>query len=121
MKQNLYSNIPVNLSEELFTVLAESSGTRIERIVSDGHASTAGFWYDQEENEWIMLVCGSAVLSIENESGIQRIELKPGDYLLIPAHLRHRVESTSQTEKTIWLAVFYSPPAAPGDTEVRRE
>ena len=80
---------------------------KIERIVSDGHASPEGFWYDQEQNEWVLLVAGSAVLSIEKETGIEQIELVPGDYLLIPAHQRHRVESTSKTEKTIWLAVFY--------------
>ncbi len=107
MKTNLFSNIPVNLPEELFSVLAESEHVKVERIVSDGHASPEGFWYDQAQNEWVLLVSGSAVLSVEMESGIERIELKPGDYLLITARQRHRVESTSATEKTIWLAIFY--------------
>jgi cupin 2 domain-containing protein len=107
MKENLFHQIPGELAEELVTVLAQNGYVKIERIVSDGHASPEGFWYDQAENEWVMLISGSAVLSIEKESGIEQLELKPGDYLLLPAHQRHRVESTSQTEKTIWLAVYY--------------
>ena len=107
MKSSLFTGIPDALPEELITVLAESPAVRIERIVSDGHASPEGFWYDQEENEWVLLVSGSAVLSIEKQAGIEQIELLPGDHLLLPARQRHRVESTSQTEKTIWLAVHY--------------
>ena len=113
MKRSLFDEIPDKVSEELFSVLAESAGMKIERIVSDGHASPEGFWYDQEENEWVLLISGSAVLTVEN----QQVKLYPGDHLLIPAHQRHRVESTSPTEKTIWLAVFYSPPASLEDTE----
>ncbi len=104
---NLFGRIPENLPDELFSVLAEKENVRIERIVSDGHASPEGFWYDQERNEWVLLVSGSAMLSIENETGIERVELTPGDHLLIPAHRRHRVEATSAAEKTVWLAVFY--------------
>ena len=107
MTQNLYKNIPFELPEELVEHLAGREDLRIERIVSDGHSSPEGFWYDQEQHEWVLLVSGSAILSIETDSGIERIELTPGDYLLIPAHRRHRVESTSSTEKTLWLAVFY--------------
>ena len=104
---NLFGRIPENLPGELFTVLAENENARIERIVSDGHASPEGFWYDQEQDEWVLLVSGSAVLSIEYETGIGRVELAPGDHLLVPAHRRHRVEATSATEKTVWLAVFH--------------
>jgi len=103
MKRSLFSDIPVELPEELLTVLAERADVKIERIVSDGHASPEGFWYDQERAEWVLLVSGSAVLTV----GSKRVELTVGDHLLIPAHQRHRVESTSQTEKTIWLAVYY--------------
>ncbi|WP_372807377.1 cupin domain-containing protein [Pontiella sp.] len=103
MKSNLHKNIPETLPDELVEILAEKPGVRIERIVSDGHASPAGFWYDQEQDEWVLLVAGSAVLEFENET----VALNPGDHLLIPAHRRHRVAATSSTEKTIWLAVFY--------------
>lgn len=107
MKNNLHENLPAELPDELFTVLAEGSNVKIERIVSDGHASPEEFWYDQEQNEWVLLISGSAVLAIEQDTGIERVELVPGDYLLLPAHQRHRVESTSHSEKTIWLAVYY--------------
>lgn len=104
MKRSLFQEIPSDLPEELITVLAESKSVKIERIVSDGHASPDDFWYDQEQNEWVMLVAGSAVLEFED----RKQELKPGDHLLIPAHQRHRVESTSPTEKTVWLAAFFN-------------
>jgi len=100
---NLFEDIPEKLPEELMTVLAEDSSVRIERIVSDGHASPDGFWYDQEAHEWVVVLKGSAVL--EFEDGL--VELNPGDHLLIPARRRHRVKATSHHEKTIWLAVFY--------------
>ena len=107
MKRNLFENIPGELPEELISVLTQSEHVKIERIVSDGQSSPEDFWYDQEQNEWVLLISGSAVLSIEKNSGIEQVELAPGDHLLIPAHQHHRVESTSQTEKTIWLAVHY--------------
>ncbi len=101
--KNLFQDIPDPLPEELVSILAENDRVKIERIVSDGHASPEGFWYDQEQNEWVMLLSGAALLTVED----QYIELRPGDHLLIPAHQRHRIESTSTTEKTIWLAVFF--------------
>lgn len=107
MKRNLFDNIPGELPEELFTVLAENENVKIERIVSEGQASPKDFRYDLEQNEWVLLISGSATLSIERAEGIEKVELKPGDHLLIPAHQRHWVESTSETEKTIWLAVFF--------------
>ena len=107
MKQNLYGSIPEELPEELITVLEESGQVRIERIVSTGHASPDDFWYDQEQNEWVLLLSGSAILSIEQDGAVSRMELAPGDHLLLPAHQRHRVESTSTDEKTVWLAVHY--------------
>ncbi|MEE9368527.1 MAG: cupin domain-containing protein [Pontiella sp.] len=100
---NLFADIPDKLPEELTSVLTDSGHVRIDRIVSDGQASPEGFWYDQEQNEWVLLISGSAVLTIEDKL----VELNPGDHLLIPAHQRHRIESTSTIEKTIWLAVFY--------------
>ena len=102
MKKNVFDEIPANLPAELISVLAENEGVRVERIVSDGHSSDAGFWYDQAEDEWVLLLAGSAVLLVEDK----RVELGVGNHLFIPAHQRHRVESTSLTEKTIWLAVF---------------
>ena len=114
---NLFENIPSDLPQEIVATLAESEGARIERIVSDGHASPNGFWYDQDENEWVLLVAGRAELLLETAEGVQRVELAPGDHLLIPARQRHRVESTSSTEKTIWLAVHFQSPALLENTE----
>ena len=107
MKRNLFENIPGELPEELFTTLVENKNVKIERIVSVGHASPEGFWYDQEQNEWVLLVSGSAVLSIEKDSGVEQVELNPGDHLQISARQRHRVESTSNSGKTVWIAVHY--------------
>ena len=99
---NLFS-IPTDLPEELTKVLEESSNVRIERIVSHGQASPANFWYDQIENEWVIVLQGAARLRFEDSE----LEMGPGDYVFIQAGRRHRVEWTSEEEKTIWLAVFY--------------
>ncbi|MCW8957265.1 MAG: cupin domain-containing protein [Gammaproteobacteria bacterium] len=104
MANNLYDAIPQQLPAELAQVLLEHKSLRIERIVSQGHASEPGFWYDQDEHEWVLLVQGEA--SIEFDSG-EVVSLVQGGYLLIPAHTKHRVKSTSLQQKTIWLAIFY--------------
>ena len=107
MKRNLYTDIPANLPEELITTLVQSRHVRVERIVSDGHSSPEDFWYDQKQDEWVLLLSGSAVLSFEENQAESQEELTPGDYLFITAHRRHRVESTSADEKTVWLAVHF--------------
>ncbi|WP_234734271.1 cupin domain-containing protein [Tellurirhabdus bombi] len=102
---NLLSFIPYILPDELFEEIVSTKNVRIERIISKGHASPEGFWYDQEENEWVMLVKGEAALQIEGQE--ERIILQEGMYFTIPAHLKHRVEWTKEGTETIWLAVFY--------------
>lgn len=104
-KENIFDGIPPVLGKELFQTLAESSTVRVERIVSDGHATPEGEWYDQGWDEWVILISGSATLLINGESNLQ--VLKPGDHLMIPAGCRHRVESTTAGQKTIWLAVHF--------------
>lgn len=107
---NLFESIPSALPEELVEVLAGSDGhARIVRIVSRGHASPDGFWYDQEEHEWVALLSGSAVMSFEDTvSGeVTSVSLVPGDWIEIPARTRHRVESTSTEEPAVWLAVHW--------------
>ncbi len=103
MTSNIFTDLPTNLPDELFTTLLEADNLRIERIVSHGHASPEGFWYDQDQHEWIVVLQGAARLSIDVESK----EMKPGDCIHIPAHQRHRVEWTTPDEPTVWLAVFY--------------
>ena len=102
---NLFTDLPAGLSEELVDILAETQDVRIERIVSTGHASPEGFWYDQDEAEWVVVLKGEAGLWFEGEEEPQH--LKPGDHLLIPAHAKHRVQWTSSAEPTVWLAVFF--------------
>ena len=104
---NLFANIPADLStspEELFETHLESSGdVKIERIVSYGHSTPPGQWYDQSWDEWVLLVSGSATLVFEGDK--PSVEMKPGDYLLLPAGLRHRVACTDPEIESIWLAV----------------
>ena len=104
---NLYTEIPENLPDELIETLAEGQGNfRIERIVSRQHASPPDFWYDQESIEWVVLLKGSAQLRFADEDKPR--ELLPGDWIEIPANQKHRVDSTSRTEDTIWLAVHFA-------------
>ena len=103
MTSNLFTDLRSNLPDELFATLLEADNLRIERIVSRGHASPEGFWYNQDQHEWVVVLQGAARLSIDGESK----ELNPGDYINIPAHQKHRVEWTTPYEPTVWLAVFY--------------
>jgi cupin 2 domain-containing protein len=105
-RANLLADLPTILPEEMITVLAMNPQVRIERIVSTGQCSKPGFWYDQDEHEWVALLKGQARLLFEDEE--EPINMRPGDHVLIPAHRRHRVEWTAPDEPTVWLAVFYS-------------
>lgn len=100
---NLFADLPGRLPEELFTTLLASDSLRIERIVSFGHASPEGFWFDQQQHEWVVLLQGAARLRLEDGE----VELAPGSFLNIPAHRRHRVEWTTPDEPTVWLAIYY--------------
>ena len=102
---NIFSDIPQSLPDELIETLTEGESVRIKRIVSRGHASPEGFWYDQVDNEWIMLLSGSAAVEIE---GRGEVALSAGDYLLLPAHCRHRVNRTDSDADTVWLAVYFN-------------
>ena len=102
---NIFTNIPDQIPEELFQTLAETSGVKIERIISHGQASPEGFWYDQGQDEWVLLLQGSATLRFQDSE--QTLTLEPGDYITIPAHQKHRVESTDPDTPTIWLAIHY--------------
>ncbi len=104
-KGNIYSDVPDRAPEEIIEILADSGKVRIERIISDAHSSPEGSWYDQDENEWVLLLEGSAGLRFDGSGEL--LILKPGDWVDIAAHLRHRVEWTDPKQKTVWLAVFY--------------
>ena len=104
--QNIFKNIPPNLPFELIENIAGDAGSvKIERIVSRGHASPPGFWYDQDKNEFVILLKGKAGLRFKDRDKI--FKLRPGDYVNIPAHTIHRVEWTSAEEDTVWLTFHY--------------
>lgn len=102
---NLFSAIPTELPDELSEILVARNAMRIERIVSRGHSSPPGFWYDQEDNEWVLVLTGRARLRFAADAGL--VELGVGDCLEIAAHRKHRVEWTDPDQDTIWLAVFF--------------
>lgn len=103
---NVYSGLPESKpADEIFEELVHSDTVTIERIISEGQASPEGFWYDQDKDEWVILLSGSAGLQFEGSD--EAIVLKPGDWINIPAHVKHRVDWTDPTERTIWLAVHY--------------
>ena len=102
---NLFADLPRHLPEEMVTTLLEAANVRIEQIVSHGHASPEGFWFDQDRHEWVVVLMGGARLRFEGHE--QPVEMRPGDFVNIPAHKKHRVEWTTPDEPTIWLAVHY--------------
>ena len=102
--KNLLRNIPENLPNELFQTLVLSDPVHIERIVSKGHSTPLGEWYDQDKNELVLLLKGAARLEFADGD---ETEMTPGDCLEIPAHRKHRVAWTTPETETIWLAIHY--------------
>ena len=106
---DLFADLPAAASDERFESLLARPGVRIMRIVSTGQATPDGEWYDQDGDEWVVVLRGSAGVLIEGDS--EPRELGPGAYLHLPAHCRHRVAWTSAGEPTVWLAIHIEPPA----------
>ncbi|TVZ41192.1 cupin 2 domain-containing protein [Alteromonadaceae bacterium 2753L.S.0a.02] len=105
MKHTLFGEIPDNLPHEQFQEIIAAKAVRIERILSRGHSSPATGWYDQAEHEWVILLQGAARLGFCTG---ETLDLKPGDYVNIPAHCKHKVTWTDPEQTSVWLAVFYS-------------
>lgn len=107
---NLFADVPAELPQEQFATILQSPHLRIERILSRGHTAPAdpAAWFDQESDEWVALLEGEATLAFPDRPPI---ELHKGDWLLIPAHQRHRVTRTSSKETCIWLAVHITSAA----------
>ncbi|MBT8148018.1 MAG: cupin domain-containing protein [Gammaproteobacteria bacterium] len=101
---NLFEQLPADLKEEAFDKLLENGQLKVERIVSKGHCSPPDFWYDQEQDEWVLLLKGAAIVRVDGEGDHH---LEPGSFLKLPAHKRHRVQWTSPDTETIWLAIHY--------------
>jgi len=101
---NIFDDIPDQLESELFNQLLQTDSVRIERIVSKGHTSPESGWYDQDENEWVVVLQGSGEILFEDS---EKILLHPGDHFNISAHRKHKVTWTDPDETTVWLAIFH--------------
>jgi cupin 2 domain-containing protein len=106
MIKNLFTHLTRASDGEVIETLLQTDALKLERIVSTGQATPLGQWYDQDRDEWVVLLSGSAGLLFEGEQNIR--VLRPGDHLLIPAHVRHRVEWTEAGAETVWLALHYT-------------
>jgi len=103
---NILNDIPSAIGTEHFETLADTPNVRIERIVSTGQTTPDDQWYDQPHDEWVMVVQGAARLIIADRT--EELALSPGDWVLLPAHCRHRVSWTDPTTQTVWLAVHFA-------------
>ncbi len=101
---NIFELLPGPLERESFSDLVRHEHVRIERILSKGHTSPDEGWYDQDENEWVIVLEGSGRILFEEGT---EVLLNTGDYLNIPAHSKHKVKWTDPDTVTVWLAVFY--------------
>jgi len=104
--KNIFTEIPTQLPEELCSCLVQNAQLHIERIVSRGHQTAPGQWYDQDHDEWVLLIQGAAILAFD--AALPDKKLQAGDYCLIPAHCKHRVAWTHPDMDSIWLAVHYN-------------
>ncbi len=101
--KNIFANIPKQFDNELFDELLQSENIRIERIVSKGHTSPRSGWYDQHDDEWVLVLKGEATIQFESH----QVKLQAGSFINIPAHTRHKVSWTHPDQETIWLAIHY--------------
>lgn len=102
--KNIYADIPTKLPSELFQTILEAKNIKIERIISLGHTTPTNKWYDQDQDEWVLVIQGKAKIRLEN-GDIKALDT--GDYLWIPAHQKHQVIWTPKNQKTIWLAIHF--------------
>lgn len=109
MLTNLFDRLPAASANEDFQEILRQDGARIERIVSTGQSTPEDAPYDQDHDEWVLLLLGAAGLWVEGDG---ERELRPGDHLLIPAHRRHRVTWTAKGAATVWLAIHFDAPSA---------
>ena len=103
-KANLFSDIPEVIEEELFDLIAQKDSVHIERIVSHGHTSPKDGWFEQDKDEWVVLLKGAAKIEFVSEKPIVMV---PGDHINIAAHQKHKVVWTAPGVDTVWLAIHY--------------
>jgi len=102
--KNIFDNFPKNDDREFIEEILSTKDFKLERIISEGHISPPNYWYDQDKNEFVLLLKGKAELSFDNG---EKYELNPGDYMIINAHQKHRVDWTDPNQKTFWLTILY--------------
>lgn len=102
--KNIFESIPDNLDKEISEKLIQNKDIKIERIISKGHTSPESGWYDQAQNEWVIILKGEAIISFETE---EEVILGVGHYINIPAKTKHKVSWTNPETETIWLAIHY--------------
>ena len=103
-RANIFESITGGAEGEVVDILVKNKNVSIERIVSRGHTSPAIGWYDQKRDEWVLVLKGAAIISFTDDSDI---DMKVGDFVLIPAHKKHRVKWTDSKTETVWLAIHY--------------
>ncbi len=102
--KNIFADIPSDLTTEVFESLVDSDKVKVERIISKGHSSPQSGWYDQDTNEWVIVLKGEAIILFDDQ---RSYHLKVGDHLKIKTHQKHKVSWTAADVETIWLAVHY--------------
>jgi len=101
---SIFDDMPKDLTAESFATLAQKGDVKIERIVSQGHSSPESGWYDQTQDEWVIVLQGEAIISFEDD---ENVHLGIGDHILISAHTKHKVSWTTPKIETIWIAVHF--------------
>jgi len=102
--ENIFESIPEIIDDEVIDLLVHNEKVKIERIISKGHTSPATGWYDQENDEWVLVLKGAAIIAFDIGDDIN---LETGDYVHIPAHTKHKVKWTDPAAETVWLAVYF--------------
>lgn len=83
---------------ESFQTLLEHKNIKIQKILSCDYKN--GHWYEQAEDEWVVLLQGEATLEYSDSTQ----KLSSGDFIFIPRTTKHRVVHTSKD--ALWLALF---------------
>lgn len=104
-KKSIFVHDANDFSKEQFFSLINNPSFLLEKIVSNGQSSPENEWYDQDRAEWVILLSGSAEIVFDDNT---IITLSPGDYILIPAHKRHRVAKTDPFVESVWIAIHFN-------------